>query len=534
MRRHLIGLLCLSLVVGCTNRSPAAVTLILRSGTAAVARSDGKTYSLGGGQNIPIQPKDNIDLQEANGTLTFGSAATIKFEAVTHIDLTGDTLIDNQWQAELGVNASAGQLHVHLEATTVPIKYTFTTSIGTVTMTSTSTGISQALIWINESNLQIGMISGAATASNQDKTVTVHEGEGTVIRQGQTPDEPVVWGRVSVPLFRANDTSLVLPVTLMGTDSGAVYRFPSDQTYIVPPGMYTLLIDDAMLVQPYRADKIFLPLLGANTLSELPITFSEITFKVPEVKSLNIQVGDDKPRTIPANTRLLISPGTRTLNIARSDKPTSSQPLDINLLPGQSKDALLNSSLFGQARLQVKVLSPDNQAIPVFVNIYRIGSESGRPLLIFVSTKASDFLPEDKYVMTVTPQTGLAIALRAEFEVSENKIKRDQLPVQEIDFGQGILSFTSPRSGSSILIAQTQKMQELGINTDVKSINDARNKPAAGDYITVARTNFQGKAQVTVPEGQYTIVVDDQKDFKREGVQVTAEQIVMIAIGPSQ
>ncbi len=387
--------------------------------------------------------------------------------------------------------------------------YRLTGPVGTV-----ETKGGELLICLDDiQGLQVGVISGAATASAQGHSVTLAADHGTLIAPGNPPADAVPWSRILVETYRPDASPVTLPALLVNPKTNDTFRLHSFRVSIVPEGAYRLTVD---LLKPYEVNNLQ---LAPGVLNEAPVTLSEIVFALTSVdgrptsySALNVQ-GNMTIRAVP-DTPVLISPGKWTVMAAREEKPDKIQPVDIEVLPGQRITVPLRNDLFGGGKVQVHVTAPDGTtAAPVNVAVYPADAEANSPLLTFRSDGVPQPLPEGTYAISVrTP-------IAARYEVS---VKQGQTSALQTRLGSITVNYTDALGRANqgsimVYIASAAEMQRLGL-----TIDQMRQTPY-GVAVKVGTT-------VTVPTGQYNVLVNDTKGVSQQDVHVDPGQAVLATV----
>ncbi len=483
---------------------PAAqAVLAMRSGAATIVHGDGKQESVETGRQIPISSKDVVQM-DGQGTLVFVGAQT-DLESGTELEITHYGALGNEAQIE--VMLRDGQTDQRVAGyTDGRSAYRLRSSAG---MVSIRDGEFIASLDDNR-NAQVGVLAGTATVTAQDRTVTVNGGEGTTTKAGQMPADAVPWSTVRVATYRPDGSAIMLPVTLTNEKTGDRYHFQSQQQYTVPGGNYNLSVD---LIESYQASDIALP---TGTLTELPVTLSEVVFTTTDVRgnatgytALLVQ-GNGTVRAVP-DSGVLISPGKWTIFAAREEKPGAIQSVDFEIMPGQRLVVPLRNDLFGGGSVAVHVTMgvDGSPQPPVTVAVYASGSENGQPLLTFKSDSGPQALPGGSYVISVRT------AIAARFEVN---VQQGQNSVIQVPLGALTVNLTDaqdhPRN-ALVYIASTPDQVRLSL-----PIDQMRQTPY-GKAIATGQT-------ILVPAGLYNVTIADQKDVSQNGVRVDPGQTISV------
>ncbi len=504
MKRSLLGLLVLLVVIAAgmiawsrffADYPAAQATLLAQIGTATITRKagtqdivqEGKQAQIGDGDTLQIDGSTLIGFAGAQTAL--GPGAQVE---LVHYGMAGN-------EAQIDLRLKTGQVYQHVTGyNNDRSRYTLTSDAGTLT-----TRNGDFVMWTDDKGLtQLGVIAGSVSVSGQGKSVTVAQDQGVVLMPGQAPGEITPWSRVRVTTYRPDGSTVLEPVSLTNSKTKIRYDFVSQGIVAVPEGTYRLSVD---ALESYQQENLT---LASGTLSELPVTLSEIIFTTTDVAgngvpytALTVQ-GTNKARALP-NTPVLLSPGEWTVIVAREDNPNAIQPVNVNLAPGQRINVSLRGNLFGGGKLDVHVLGTDgNPAAPVKVNIYQAGAEAGQPLVSFKSDGAPQPLPEGNYVVSVLT----SVADRIEVSIQQNKDAAVQTKLGTI-----VVNYTDsqgrPISGRLAYIARAEAMQVLGV---------ALLQMPQTPYGIAVPTG----TSVVVPAGRYNVLVDDSKDVGQQNVVV--------------
>jgi ferric-dicitrate binding protein FerR (iron transport regulator) len=481
--------------------------LSVRSGSAAVTHADGVRQPVVAGSDIPVRTGDSIQVDGQAALILAGAQTDLGTGTqleVTHYGASGDEAqtdlllkAGQAWQRVYGYSDDRSQYRLRYAGLTV------------------STRGGEVLVYTDDQGAQVGLLSGSATVSGQGRTITLGEGQGTIIPPGLAPPDPTPWSSVHVMTYRPDGSAVTLPFALANSKTGDQYRALSNQSIVVPEGTYRLTVDT---VEPYQVDNLSLP---ASTLSEVPVTLSEVLFTTTDARGvqapytgLRVQGANDA-RAVP-DSPLLISPGTWTLIVAREENPIAIQPVKVELSPGQRLGVALRNDLFGGGVVEVHVIGPDGKPWqPTSVFVYAAGSESGQPLLTFLSDTTPQALPEGSYVISVRTPIG------QRFEVT---IKQNENSAVRVQLGSIKVNFTDAQGLTAtrlVYIASAIEMKRLGL-----SVDRLRQTPY-GVAINSGTT-------IIVPSGVYNVRVGDQNEAAQEGVQVDAGQAVTLDLKAGQ
>jgi hypothetical protein len=482
--------------------------LSVRSGSAAVTHADGARQAVvAGGDDLPVRTGDTIQVDGQAALILAGAQTDLGTGTqleLTHYGASGDEAqIDlllkagQAWQRVFGYEDDRSQYRLRYAGLSV------------------STRGGEVLVYTDDQGVQVGLLSGSATVSGQGRTITLGEGQGTSIPPGVAPPDPGPWSRVHVQTYRPDGSAVSLPFALTNSKTGDQYRALSNQIIVVPEGIYRLTVDT---VEPYQVDNLTLP---ANTLSEVPVTLSEVLFTTTDARGaqapytgLRVQGANDA-RAVP-DSALLISPGEWTLIVAREENAIAIQPVKVDLSPGQRLGVALRNDLFGGGVVEVHVIGPNGKAwTPVQVVVYAAGSEGGQPLLSFKSDTTPQALPEGSYVINVLTPIG------QRFEVT---IHQNEDSAVRVQLGAITVNFTDAKGQTAarlVYVASAIEMKRLGL-----SIDRMRQTP----YGVLINSG----TSIVVPAGVYNVRVGDQNEAAQDGVQVDAGKAVTLDLKAAQ
>ncbi len=473
--------------------------LLVRSGQAAVIRaSSTQPETIQTGAQAVVKGGDTIQM-DGEGLLAF-VGAQVGLVSGTQLEIRRYGAARSEAQIDLMLKA--GQLQQRVAGyTEARSRYQVSSAAGTVT-----TRNGELVTLIGDSNeMQIGLLSGTATATGRGRSVVLKETEGTIIPPDQEPADPIPWSPVRVLAYRPDGSLAALPVTLQNTKTAARYRFTSQQLSLVPEGTYNLTVE---VLEPYQTNDL---LLARAALNELSVTLSEIVFRTADIggnpspyTALNIQ-GSGKTRAVP-DVGVLIGPGQWTLIAAREEKPEAVQQVKVDVSPGQRLTVQIKNNLFGGGTVQTRLTMPDGTPPkPVDVAVYQAGNEAGNPLLTFKTDSAAQPLPQGDYVISVRT----IIADRREVTVSQNQTVVIDVPLGSLTVNYVDVQGKPVPRGAFVYVASASNMQRLGL-----TIDQMRQTPY-GRAIRPGET-------LLVPAGAYNVLLDDQKDIGQDNVVVQA------------
>jgi len=487
--------------------------LLVQSGTATIRRAGNEKPAIveAGAQTV-VKSGDAIQM-DGDGVLAFvgaqvGLASGTRLEVRRYGTTRSEAQIDlvlragQTWQRIKGYNDNRSH-------------YIIASDSGSVTTRS-----GELITLIGDSNeLQVGLLSGAATATGSGRAVTLKAAEGTVIPPDQQPADPLPWSQVRVLTYRPDGSLTALPVTLQNTKSADRYHFTSQQLSLVPEGTYNLTVE---ALQPYQTNDLTLP---HDKMTELPITLSEIVFRTTDVignpspfTAITVRGnGSGSARAVP-DGGVLVGPGSWTLITAREEKPNAMQPVKVDVAPGQRLIVPLKDNLFGGGTVQTRLTMPDGSIPkPVDVMVYQAGNETGNPLLTFRSDSAAQPLPQGSYVISVRT----VIADRREVTVDQS-----QDVVLDVPLGSLTVNYVDaqgkpvPRS-VFVYVASASNMQRLGLTIDQMRQTPYGRAMRPGDTLLL-------------PAGTYNVLLDDQKDIAQDNVVVLAGKATTIDLKVAQ
>ncbi|MCC7451405.1 MAG: hypothetical protein IT324_28610 [Anaerolineae bacterium] len=487
--------------------------LLVQSGTATIRRAgDGELVTVEAGASTAVKSGDAIQM-DGDGLMAFVGAQT---------GLTPGTRLEVR---RYGTNGSEAQIDLVLQAGQTWQRvtgysdnrshYTIGSDSGFATMRS---GELVSLIG-DSSELQVGLLTGTAAATGRGRTVTLEEATGTIIPPDQQPADPLPWSLVRVLTYRPDGSLVTLPVTLQNARSAARYHFASQQESLVPEGTYNLTVE---ALQPYQTGDLT---LTHDEVNELSVTLSEVVFQTTDIignpspfTALHVRgSGGDSARAVPEGG-VLVGPGSWTLITAREEKPNATQPVKVDVAPGQRLVVSIKDNLFGGGTVQTRLTMPDGStAKPVDVMVYQAGNEARNPLLTFKSDSAPQPLPQGNYVISVRT----IIADRREITVDQSQdvvidVPQGSLTVNYVD-AQGK---PVPRS-VFVYVASAANMQRLGLTIDQMRQTPYGRAMRPGDTLLL-------------PAGTYTVLLDDQKDIGHDNVVVLAGKATTIDLKVAQ
>jgi FecR protein len=511
-RNILFGLFVLLLIGGAVvfftriaDYPAAQAVLLVRSGTAIVARTGGQPESIEAGTQTQLSTRDAIKVN-GQASIMFAGAQT-ELSPGSELEIAHYGALGSESQIELLLKSGQAwqRAAVYQDGRSL---YRLRTPVG---MISTRSGEFLVIIGDDQES-QLGVLAGEATVGAQGRTVTLREGEGTVIAPGRPPTDPTPWSRVRVATYRPDGSAVTMPVTLWNTKTGSRYEFPSQMPYIVPEGSYNLSVE---ALEAYQVNDLA---LVPGNWNDLPVTLGELVFATTDAvgnpvafSALNVQ-GTSALRAVP-DAAVLISPGKWTVFAAREEKPNAIQQAKVDVLPGQRVVVPLRNDLFGGGTVQPQVTAIDGSPFPpVVVHVYAAGYENGQPLLAFKSDRTQP-LPEGNYVISVrTP-----VAQRFEVTIKQNQ----EIPLQ-VQLGAIAVEYTDTAGHTDprnvlVYIASSPDMQRLGL-----PIDQMRQTPY-GIAVNCCQP-------VWVPAGVYNVVVDDSADTGQKNVRVEAGQTVPVVL----
>ncbi len=384
----------------------------------------------------------------------------------------------------------------------------------------------EVIIWALKSAqqqaAQFGMLSGTASVRAFEQTVTLKTSEGTTVEAGKPPAPARLWARIWSPVYRPDNKGSTLATVATLAGSSGSYTFTSERPWIVPSGTYTLSVGADTLAAPFLVNSLTLPLGKPGDMSELPVTLSAVRFTLTtpddhETEYDKLLVRDSTEKTDKKTVEvlhgqyLMLSPGSWKLSLARSDKPDSTQTVQVELWPGENREVKLPANLFGGAPLQVNLVAPNGRPQPnADIWVFHSGDdEGGTPVLAFKSDDSPPMLAEGKYVLIVPVKMGT----RREVAVSQGKLT----PPVEVKLGA--LTVNYPRQGIFIYIVAADQMARLGLTLTLKTLDQARKPSEAGRYYIQA---IRPGETAILPAGRYHILIDDETDVIRENIDIAA------------
>ncbi len=516
-RTIILALFVLVLVVGAVifftriaDYPAAQVVLAVRSGTAVITRAGGQQETIQAGNQAMLNNRDAVKTS-GQGSLAFAGAQAdlapgTEMEIARYGAMGGEAQVElllkagQTWQRISGYQDGRSQYRLR-----------------TATSMVVSRGGEVMVNLAGDQSMQVGVLSGQAVVSAQNRSVTLDDGQGTDVVTGLPPADATAWSRVRVLTYRPDGSAITLPATLTNTTTGLQFQVESPNVYVVPAGTYNLSVE---ALEDYQVADLT---LSPGTLNELPVTMSELIFTTVDTSNspvsytgLTVQ-GSSTARAVPDNA-LLISPGKWTVFAAREEKPSAIQSVDVELSPGQRKMVALRNDLFGGGTVQVHVTAMDGSTLPpVNVFVYSKGNEAGQPLLMFRSDGSPQPLPPGSYAVSV--RTALAQRFEVTIVQSQNVPLNVQLGALTVTYTD-TQGHTNPHS-PLLYIASAPDMQRLGI-----SVSQMRQTPY-GMAIPCCQ-------QVIVPAGIYNVTVDDVKDVSQQNVVVKAGKTTAVDLKAGQ
>lgn len=488
---------------------PARATLAILTGKASILRSDGQQNAVEAGKQAAVGAGDTIQI-DGRGTLTYvGAQAELwpgtKLSIKQYNIAGGDSQIDLLLQS--------GQVLQLVEPNTGP-QPSYSLSTGAATMLSRGGKLLARIA--KDGGTQVGVAYGTATVTGKATTVSLKDNQGTIVEPGKAPTAAQPWTQVNVPTYRADGSTVTLPISLQDEKSGERYDFSSDEMFLVPVGTYTMIVN---LVAPYQANNIT---LTASGLNELPVTLGEVFFQTTDTTGhpvdytgLAVKNGDQSVRVVP-DAPLIVSPGDWKVNVAREEKPDAAQPVNLSISPGQRVTIPLRNDLFGGGAVKVDFSAPEGATVgPLTISAYQKGNEDGDPYAVFKSDTPSEPLPAGDYVLVVQSRIG------ARYPVT---IPENQTVSVPVAFSVMTVSYVDNQNkplqrGVMVYIASATESTRLGLKPD-----EMRKTPFG-----IAVTLTEAK-KLLVPAGSYDVLINDHPPAEKDNNPVPPGQAVTVAV----
>jgi len=461
-------------------------TIRVDSGDAALVHADGKQETLATGNSVPFKVGESLQAH-GNVTLLF-MGATVEAPAATELALVDYTTNGNE--AQVNVALKAGQVVGNAAGYAGSGSgLTVTTPAGALTTRS-----GELLAAINPDALsEFGMIAGTGQLSAHGKTYALLTNQGTSVAVDSEPAAPTLWAPVSVMTYRPNGAMVSLPTALSNAKTHDTFNFTTNEPFVVPPGIYNLTVN---VLSMYKASNIA---LKSGVANDLPITLAETVFTVVDeagrtVNTAGLTLHGDEVVHVTPGTPILVSPGQSTITAAQDEAPDATQPVNLDLEPGQRAPIPLHASFFGGGRVKVSVVPPNGVTVPPYTaSIYPANGEGNPPLQTFKTDSPSPFLAPGDYIVVVPTE----IAVRFQVTIAKNQDVSLTVPL-----GTLVVNYTDTLGRPTapfMYIAAAGEMERMGLT-----------------ILKMAQTPYglstHAGTLLLLPAGHYTIRIDDKKD----------------------